>query len=172
MRIRQETSDDYLEIYKMVKKSFATTSDCDGDEQDYLNELREKDSFIPELSLVAETDSGELIGQIVLSKMEIKTKKTTLSELLLSPISVHPNYFRKGIARALIERSIIEAKQLGYSAIFLCGNPNLYSRIGFRPTYEYGIFHINDKDKKAIWCMVREIQNDFLKDIEGFVDIV
>lgn len=171
MKIRQEKSRDYTEIYELVKKSFATTSECDGDEQDYLNELRKKETFIPQLSFVAETDNGKLVGQIVLNKMEIKTQEVNHTELLLSPLSIHPDYFRQGIARALVEESIRKAKILGYSAVFLCGNPNLYSKFGFHPTYEYNIFHINDKEKNAQWCMVREIQQGFLMTIEGIVDI-
>ncbi len=97
MNIRQEIPSDYSEVYELVKNSFATTTECDGDEQDYLNELRQKDTFIPQLSLIAETDTGKIVGQIVLSKVEIKIKDASLTELLLSPISVHPDYFRKGI---------------------------------------------------------------------------
>jgi len=51
--IRRETPADYAEVYTLVKSAFATTSYADGDEQDYLNELRRQDAFVPELSLVA-----------------------------------------------------------------------------------------------------------------------
>ena len=66
MNIRQEQPADYDEVYELVKKSFATSTN-EG-EWDYLNEVRKKDTFIPELSLVAENDDGKLIGQIVLYK--------------------------------------------------------------------------------------------------------
>ena len=64
---------------------------------DYLAELREKDVFVPELSLVAQNDDGQIIGQIVLYKTTITTPRGECVELLLSPICVHPNYFRRGI---------------------------------------------------------------------------
>ncbi len=66
MIIRQEQPDDYDEVYELVKMSFATSTN-EG-EWDYLNEVRKKDTFIPELSLVAENDDGQLVGQIVLYK--------------------------------------------------------------------------------------------------------
>lgn len=100
MIIRQEQPADYDEIYELVKKAFATSTN-DG-EWDYLNELREKDTFIPELSLVAENDDGKLVGQIVLYKTNITTADRVYTELLLSPISVHPDFFRRGIARAMM----------------------------------------------------------------------
>ena len=40
---------------------------------DYLEKLRAKDVFIPELSLVAEHNSGKIVGQIVLCKTDITT---------------------------------------------------------------------------------------------------
>ena len=60
MKIRQERISDYAEVYELVKISFAAASHSDGTEPDYLNELRNKDTFIPELSLVAEHENGEI----------------------------------------------------------------------------------------------------------------
>ena len=104
MKVRQEKPFDYNEVYELVKISFATNSDDDGTTSDYLNEVRKKDTFIPELSLVAEDDNGKIIGQIVLYKMMIDTKNGKIVELLLSPICVHPEYFCKGIARTMIKK--------------------------------------------------------------------
>ncbi|MCB2361676.1 GNAT family N-acetyltransferase [Clostridium estertheticum] len=169
MKIRQEKIKDYKEVYELVKKSFATSTHADGTEPDYLNEVRKKDSFIPELSLVVEND-GRLIGQIVLYKTIITSLDKEITELLLSPICVHPDFFRQGIARAMMKKAFQIANKMGYSAVFLCGDPNFYHKIGFRPTYEFGIFHINDESKKAEWCMVRELKIGALKNIKGTVN--
>jgi len=171
MKIRQEKPSDYNEVYELVKISFAANSDDDGTTSDYLNEIRKKDTFIPELSLVAEED-GKIIGQIVLYKMNIDTKDEKFTELLLSPICVHPKYFRKGIARAMIENAFNIAKGLGYKAVFLCGDPELYKKFGFRPSFEYNIFHINDELKNAEWCMAYELVEGCLNGMIGTVDIV
>ena len=74
MIIRQEKPADYSEVYELVKKSFATSTN-EG-EWDYLNEIRKKETFIPELSLVAENDDGKLIGQIVLYRTEITAPRS------------------------------------------------------------------------------------------------
>ncbi|SFM40490.1 hypothetical protein SAMN03159341_13125 [Paenibacillus sp. 1_12] len=66
MKIRQEKPSDYEEVYQLLRASFATSSHADGTEPDYLNEVRKKDTFVPELSLVAENEDGKLVGQVVL----------------------------------------------------------------------------------------------------------
>lgn len=169
MIIRQEQPADYDEVYELVKESFATSTN-EG-EWDYLNEVRKKDSFIPELSFVAENDDGKLIGQIVLYKTEIVAPDTIYTELVLSPISVHPDFFRRGIARAMMAKAFRMAKEIGYKAVFLCGEPGFYHKFGFRPTYEFGIFHIADKNKNAEWCMALELTDGALAGKAGTIDI-
>jgi len=174
MIIRQEKLSDYDEVYQLVKTSF-TTAKTDGtepDEQDYLNELRKKDCFIPELSLVAESDDGKIIGQIVLYKTIITMPRGELVELLLSPISVHPDYFRRGIARAMIDEALRIAAKMGFKAVFLCGEPEIYKRLGFTPAHHYNIFHKDDDSKTARWSMVRELYGDALNGITGTIDTV
>ena len=174
MIIRKEKTSDYDEVYQLVKTSFATVYE-DGkepDEQDYLNELREKEEFIPELSFVAENDEGKLIGQIVLYKTTIDLGQGKLVELLLSPICVHPGYFRRGIARMMVETALAKAKKMGFKAVFLCGEPEIYKRLGFEPSYLYNIIHKNDKTKNAQWSMVRELSKGALKDVSGTIDTI
>lgn len=168
MNIRQETPADYAEVYELVKTSFATSTN-EG-EWDYLNEVRKKHTFIPQLSLVAEQD-GKIVGQIVLYKTDITTPDGPVTQLLLSPISVHPDYFRRGIARAMMQNAFEIAKSLGYTAVFLCGYPAFYHKIGFKGSYEYGIFHAADKTKKAEWCMALELKEGALGGIQGTIDI-
>lgn len=169
MIIRQEKPADYSEVYELVKKSFATSTN-EG-EWDYLNEIRKKETFIPELSLVAENDDGKLIGQIVLYRTEITAPDHSYTELLLSPISVHPEYFRRGIARAMIREAFRIAKEMGYQAVFLCGEPSFYHKFGFRPSYEFGIYHIADKNKNAEWCMALELTTGALTGKAGTINI-
>ena len=172
MIIRQEEIADYSEVYELVKTSFATASHSDGKEADYLSDIRNKDTFIPELSLVAENERGEIIGQIVLYKTIISASDKTITELVLSPICVHPDHFRCGIARTLVERAFEIARDIGYKTVFLCGEPEIYRRLGFIPTFEYGIYHITDTEKNAEWCMARELVSGAFEDVSGTIDIV
>jgi len=63
--------------------------------------IRKKDAFIPELSLIAQIDN-KIVGQIVLYEMQIKCEDKNEIQLVLSPLSVHPDYFRQGIGAKLI----------------------------------------------------------------------
>jgi len=167
--IRQEHPSDYDEVYALVKAAFATVPGGDGTEADYLNELRTKSTFIPELSFVA-VENDEIVGQIVLYQTVITTRDGPRTELLLSPISVHPAYFRRGIARTMTEHALAKAKAMGCRAVFLCGDPAIYKKLGFAPTYKYGIYHL--QDAKAEWSMVRELYEGALQNIEGMVETI
>ena len=168
--IRKETPTDYKEVYTMVKNSFATANHSDGTEQDYLNAIRKKDTFIPELSLVALLDN-KIVGQIVLYKMQIECEDRNEIQLVLSPLSVHPEYFRQGIGGELISEGCKRALNSGYKAVFLCGDYAYYSKFGFVPTYQYEIFHKNDTEKNAKWCMVKELETGYLNTVTGLINI-
>ena len=167
INIRQEVPADYAGVYELVKMSFATTTPPDDEVADYLNEVRTKNTFIPELSLVAEDNNGKIVGQVVLYETDILTPTGKRTELLLSPICVHPDYFRQGIARAMTNKALDLAREMGYKAVFLCGEPEFYRKLGFVPTFEYGIYHHTDETKNAEWSMVYELAKDSLKDLRG-----
>lgn len=170
MTIRQEKPPDYESVYALVKGAFATAPFSDGSEADYLNAVRKKDTFIPELSFVAEAHDGMLVGQIVLYRAFITTGSGPHETLVLSPISVHPDHFKKGIARMLIDHALKQAFKLGHTSVFLCGDPALYGKFGFRPSFSFGIYHKDDPH--APWCMGRELCDGALRKITGTIDIV
>ena len=170
LTIRQEHPEDYGQVDALVRASFATAEHCDGDEADYLKNLRKKEAFIPELSLVAAHEGNRIAGQITLTETQIKSPQGARTQLLLSPLCVHPDFFRQGIARALTETALEKARQIGYGAVFLCGDPAIYRRLGFVPSYEMGIYHV--KDRHAEWSMVRELAPGALRGIRGTIDII
>ena len=69
VKIRQEQPGDYEAVYQLVKEAFLTQNHTE--EPDYLKALRTKAEFIPELSLVAETEDGIIAGQIAIHKTTI-----------------------------------------------------------------------------------------------------
>ena len=170
MLIRKETLADYDEVYAMVKRSFATADHSDGTEQDYLTDIRKKSTFLPELSLVAQIGE-KIVGQIVLYKMQIHCGDKIEEQLVLSPLSVHVDYFGQGIGAALIAEGCKRAREHGYRAVFLCGDPAYYSRFGFVPTHRHRIYHVNDSEKNASWCMVKELEEGCLEGVTGIVEI-
>ena len=96
--------------------------------------MRKGEAFIPDLSLVAETD-GKIVGHILFTKAKVKNNIV----LALAPLSVLPEYQRQGIGIALIKEGHSIAKTLGYSYSIVLGSENYYPRTGYVPADTFGI---------------------------------
>ncbi|MCL2555403.1 MAG: GNAT family N-acetyltransferase [Firmicutes bacterium] len=166
--IRYETPNDYGEIYTLTKDAFATVEYADGDEQDWVIKLRNSGNYIPQLALIV-VKEDKIVGHIMLTKTIIKGSEQT-PVLLLSPVSSHPNHRKKGIGASLIIKALSIARDLGYKAVFLCGDPNYYGKFGFKPVTTFGLTHMMKYEDQFV--MGRELTKDALKDINGTIDIV
>lgn len=150
MIIRQEAASDYDEIYQLVKTAFATAQVSDGTEQDFVNMLRASGNYIPELALVAEKN-GKLIGHVMLTRQRVDMPDGQKFEgLLLAPLSVALEFRSKGIGTKLAAESLRLAKEMGYRAVFLVGNPDYYCRLGFEETTKWGIKNSNEIPDKFV----------------------
>ncbi len=166
MIIKKETVEDFSQIYDLVKVAFQTAKVSNGKEQDFVNQLRNSGNYIPELALVAEED-GQMIGHIMLTKTYVVNGNITHETLLLAPISVVLAYRNRGVGSAIIKESFARAKTLGYSSIFLVGNPAYYHRFGFRATVDFGIKNTNDiPDEYVMAC---ELIPNALQSIGGTI---
>ena len=134
MLIRKEEPRDYEKVYAVVKRSFACAEHTDGNEHDLVNSLRKSDAFIPELSLVAETD-GKIVGHIMFTKAKVNEETV----LALAPLSVLPEYQRKGVGTALINEGHRIASELGYAYSIVLGSETYYPRTGYLPAQEFGV---------------------------------
>ena len=120
---------------------------------------RLKDSFVPELSLIAVLEDGTIVGEIALHETDIVTKEGNVTQLVLAQSAVLTKYRMQGIMRMLVECALNKARSMGYGAVFLGGNPNLYARFGFEPSSKYGIYHENREkwgDEGYMVCVLRE----------------
>lgn len=134
MLIRQETPNDYGEVYKLIKKAFLTAEYTDGNEHNLVVALRKGSAFIPELSLIAEINN-ELVGHIMFTKAMVEKNEI----LALAPLSVEPRYQRQGVGTALIMEGHKIAKQMGYQYSLVLGSKTYYQRAGYQPAKRFGI---------------------------------
>lgn len=102
--IRQEQIKDYEAVHKVVELAFRDMEDSDHSEPFLVDQLRQTDAFIPELSLVAEVDE-EIIGHILMTKVKIISENKSVTSLGLAPVSVLPEYQNRGIGSALIREA-------------------------------------------------------------------
>jgi len=170
--IRQETPDDYPEVNALVDTAFTfyrATYNVPGEDDtaDYLIAVRQKDTYIPELAFVAVLPDGKIAGQITLYHTDIITATNRITQLVLSPISVLPEFHKRGIAREMITYALAKAKEMGYVAVFLQGNPRFYEKFGFEPAYKHGIYHERDKERSAEYCMVNILTPGGLDGVTG-----
>ena len=148
IEIRQESQKDYEEVYMTVKTAFETAEHSDGNEHDLVVALRNSDSFIPELSLVA-VKEDKIVGYILFTKIKIGNHE----EIALAPLAVLPEYQKQGIGSMLIEQGHKIAKQLGYHYSIVLGSENYYPKFGYIPAIQYGIqapFDVADENFMAI----------------------
>ena len=152
MIIRQEHNKEFHSIYALVKAAFESAEHADGNEPDLVNALRKSDSYIPELSLVAEID-GKIVGHIMFTKLKIGNQV----QLALAPLSVLPEYQKQGIGTALIQEGHKRAQALGYGYSVVLGSEKYYPRTGYLPAKNYGIsapFDVPDENFMA--CKLSE----------------
>lgn len=118
MFIRPVTPKDKVEIPNLVEAAFGR-----HDEAVLVEELRQSGDI--EIELVA-TDRDALIGHIVYSRL--------LSPdgcLALAPLSVHPDWQKRGIGSALIKKANEAVEEAEWTAAFVLGNPAYYGRFGY-----------------------------------------
>lgn len=80
------------------------------------------DTYIPELSLVAKTEKGEIVGYILLTKVEIVSENEIHTSLALAPLAVLPEYQNRGIGGMLLKESHKRAATHGYGTALLLGH--------------------------------------------------
>ena len=156
MIIRKEEAKDYDEVYAVVKAAFAGAEHADGNEQDLVNALRNSQAYIPALSLLAEED-GKIVGHILFTKAMVGDALV----LALAPLSVLPEYQRRGIGTALIEAGHRIARENGYGYSVVLGSETYYPRAGYLPADTMGITPSFDVPRENFMaCKINENASD------------
>ncbi|WP_405142928.1 N-acetyltransferase [Sphaerisporangium sp. NBC_01403] len=97
--------------------------------------LRACDAWIPELSLVATSGDGSVVGHVVCSRASVGA----VPVLGLGPLGVLPAFQRRGVGHALMHAVLGAADALGEPLVVLLGHSDYYPLFGFRLAEEYGI---------------------------------
>ena len=139
IKLRNENVSDYRAVEELTREAFWNHHVPGCDEHYLMHIMRNADSFINELDIVAEMD-GKIIGNIVYTRAKIETDDGNCQEVIsFGPLSVLPEFQGKGIGGMLIEHTKKIAKELGYKAILIYGDPAYYSKFGFAAAETYNI---------------------------------
>lgn len=123
LTVRPETGDDVEAVRDVHLKAFSTPA-----EADLVARLR--DGCDSEISLVAE-QSGEIVGHVLLSRMNVSADGRAYRALGLGPVGVAPGSQGSGVGSELIRSALGIAQALGEELVFVLGEPDYYSRFGF-----------------------------------------
>jgi putative acetyltransferase len=124
--IRDETEADVAAITEVTIAAFKTLEISNITEQYVIEALRAANALT--VSLVAEL-KGRVVGHIAFSPVTISDGSQ--SWYGLGPVSVLPEYQRKGIGKALISEGLSRLRALEARGCCLVGHPGYYERFGF-----------------------------------------
>ncbi len=128
MRIRPEDANDHAAIYNLTKRAFAPMPYSGGNEQELIDNLRQSDVLT--ISLVA-CKGPDVVGHIAFSPAFAADGSE--GWYALGPVSVDPELQRLSIGSKLIHAGIALLNARDAAGCILVGNPDYYSRFGFRP---------------------------------------
>lgn len=163
--IRQENKNYFRAVEELTRRAFWNVYRPGCLEHYLLSTLRSEKDFVPELSLVMEK-GGRIIGHIAFVKTHMTTSdKKELPVMTFGPLSIEPEFQRRGYGSALLCFAMEKAKALGCGALMTEGKFGFYSNCGFVLGKDIGIYYQPDKD--ADYFIVAELQPGFLSGVCG-----
>ncbi|MBF2188965.1 N-acetyltransferase [Staphylococcus epidermidis] len=166
LKIRKAKREDYSFTEELIKEAFAHETYSDHNEHKLVAKLRQSDTFVPDLSLIA-LDKNKIIGQILLSKISIVSGKNSTGSLALAPVSVLSAYQNKGVGRQLIQKALETAKNLNFESVIVLGHSDYYPKFGFKKASNWNIEAPFDVPKDTLMAM--ELKEHALDNVSGVI---
>jgi len=165
MNIRLEKTEDYREVENLTREAFWNVYRPGCTEHYVLNQYRTNPDFIPELDFVMVLD-GKIIGHVMFSKAEIILDDgTSLPSWTFGPISIHPDYKRKGYGLKLLQHALEKAREMGVGFICMEGNIDFYKHAGFCLASKFNIhYHDFPRDAEVHFFLAQELIPGWLKE--------
>jgi len=121
----------------------------------------------PQISLVAETRAGELVGHILFTPVEIRSPSGASKAVCLGPMAVLPEHQRQGVGSSLVEAGLSACRAVDEPIVVVLGHPSYYPRFGFEPAWDAGLYYGTPGPNPAF--MVRELERGALRGASGEV---
>lgn len=161
IKILTATKNDYPYIRDVNALAFGQI-----DEAMLVEELRQHDNFIPEMSLVAK-DGSLVVGHILFFPVKIIGVRKQWDSLALAPMAVLPEYQNRGIGSMLVQRGLQKAAETGFTNVNVLGHSRYYPRFGFIRASLFGIRSPFAAPDESI--MIIELRKNALKGINGII---
>ena len=161
-----------LPALELVEEVFAESENAEEGKtvRRLVEEIRSKKYYLPALELIMVDEADAVIGYAMFSRFHIEGRYED-ELLLLSPVAVKTALQRQHISKELIEYGFEKAKEMGFSAVLVEGNPLNYRPRGFVTSADHGIVASEKIGLPAVECMmVKELAPGALDRIRGVVD--
>lgn len=175
MNIRLEQPEDYREVENLTREAFWNVYAPGCVEHYVLNQYRSNPDFIPELDFVMEVDSTNsltgkrIIGHIMFSRAKITLDSPLSGEIegaTFGPISIHPDYKRKGYGLKLLKYALDKAREMCIGIVCMEGNIDFYKHAGFVVASTLGIhYHAEPKEAEVPYFLAQELIPGYLNGI-------
>lgn len=134
MKLAKYNSNNIDEIKKLFTQTF---SDSEGKSEglilgvlvnDLMMTTQDEDMY----GFVA-IENENIVGSIFFTRLTFKSK---ISAFMLSPVATHTSHQAKGTGQKLIAFGLNSLKQAGVELVVTYGDPNYYSKVGFKQITE------------------------------------
>ena len=168
MIIRLEEKKDWREVENLTREAFWNVYKPGCLEHFVLKRYRSNPDFIPELDYVMEED-GKIIGHVMFSKAEIVLDDgTKFPSWTFGPISIHPDYKRKGYGLKLLQYALGKARDMGIGLLCMEGNIDFYKHAGFDLASKLKIhYHAEPRESEVPYFLAQELIPGYWSGHEG-----
>ena len=166
--ISLETPADYNTVENLTREAFWNVYRPGCLEHYVLHMFRNRPEFVKELDLVLEI-GGQIIGHVMFVRAEITTDDgRSLPIMTFGPISIHPDYQRKGYGKILLDYALDKAAEMGVGAVCMEGNIDFYGKCGFDVASKSGIhYYAEPREDVVPYFLLRQLQEGFLEGVTG-----
>lgn len=162
--ITRERPDQFKEAEAVTRRAFWNLHRPGCDEHLLVRKLRDDGIYLPGLSRVAVVN-GKVVGGIYYSKAVVRGSAGETQVITFGPLSVEPEYQGRGVGGALLNHTLRLAREAGFRAVIIFGEPEYYPRFGFERMDKYGITTPEGKNFDAF--MGLELYPGALKGVSG-----
>lgn len=160
MKVRAESLGDVAAVHEVLAQAFPSDA-----EAKLVDALRGQTK--PQISLVAEERTSDVIGHIMFTPVEISSLSSTSRAVSLGPMAVLPAFQRQGVGSALIETGLSACRAADELLVVVLGHPSYYPRFGFQLAWDFGLYYVTPGPNPAF--MLRELEPGALRGRTGEV---
>lgn len=166
--IRREKTIDYRTVENLTREAFWNVYRPGCSEHYVLHQFRDRPEFVKELDFVLEV-GGEIIGHVMFVRAEITADDgRVLPIMTFGPLSIRPDFQRKGYGKILLDFALERAAEMGAGAVCMEGNIDFYGKCGFDVASKSGIhYYAEPRDEVVPYFLLKQLQKGFLDGVTG-----